>query len=412
MRVYKTTKYIMLLASFLLCTPVHAQWNNMGYVQQPIMMSTQYQTNSFYNQQGMVNPYQPQVVVDPNLPPVMSQSVYNNLNGFKTPNRYELQSPTLLNAQNQATNDYGYGLEYYMSLGYGLGSFTGEGLSSNRRNSDPPVNNEANSLGDPNSINVGLGVMHNKRLRLEIGFTSLTGLSYGDTATAYDQLCGLPFPNSGQSITYDCTEILDVLNGGNISSSAIMLSAAYSFPDLFKDLIGGETGDWLSSKAVPYIGAGVGISHNSIENYTVYDPEGVANFPTDTGTEGYYDYGNLTYDGIITHFGATTINMAYAIEAGVTFNLSKKAQLDLYYKLSNYGAITTRDDIFSDYLEIFLMYPTDGVCTDDYNFYYNEESGWCEERDGGGIASYFEDDFAESGTIETTEIGAKFRMLF
>ena len=168
------------------------------------------------------------------------------------------------------------------------------------------------------------------------------------------------------------------------------------------------------------------MAFNTLDDYSVYDEFGDANIsiPNSNGELGYpyegenYLGGWYDYDGTITHFGATTNNLAWSVEAGLTFNIDRKTMFDVYYKMSNFGTVKSRDTIFYSYGTIDIVDPienSDGTlgctaeATEEY-FEYNPETGWCELDNG--ISEGYLSGFEEKGKIETTEIGVKLRLLF
>ncbi len=403
MRILKFTTSAGLIASILLSNVAYAQTSNMGFA--PTVGVYQGQNPSYAaprtNNQGYVNYYQQ---------PVINKNLYNNLNGFKTPNRYVLPNSYQTNNSNQT--NYGYGTEYYLSIGYGMGSFDGEGMINPNNESYPPVNNVAQSLGDPNSLSIGMGVMANRKFRAEISYISLSGLSYGDKAVAYNQLCGIPTPGSGLIPDISCTEELEAYGGGSIETSALMLNFYVPMTDLIDDFFG----DFI----VPYIGGGFGVSYNTIDDFETYQPYGDMNLPeiiTDSSGNSLENPGNIQYNGVIKHFGTTTTGAAWNVELGASVELSKRTMLDVYYKLSSFGTVKTKTETFSSYEDVGITTPdetnldTNGnpSCPDAY--FYEPASGWCETELITDIEE-FKDGNEEKGSISTTEIGAKLRMLF
>ncbi len=440
MKLLKTKKFLLLITSILLCGKAYAQSSNMQLPNQvgiynpnikaPQMHLPQ-QVGVYQTQNRPINmmyPMIPQqqnpnthIKIDYNKAPVMNTEMYNNVNGFKSPNRYTLQNARI-QTQNQTPKENEYGIEYYMGIGYGSGSFEGEGLIYKGNEYYPPMNEISEGLGDPKSLTIGFGVMQDRKVSIEVNYTNLSGLNYDKYAYATEQWCG-PW-DFGDDFYYDCNEELST-NGGGITSNALMINVQVPLTDIFGTLFDGFI--------TPYIGGGVGISFNTIDDYTIYDDFGDAEIPIPDPTtgelgnpedaDGNYLGGWYDENGTITHFGATTNNISWNIEAGLTFNIDKKTMFDVYYKMSNYGTVKSKDTIFYSYDTIDIVDPTEELNTStdgyqdyctamalEYGFEYNDETGWCEAFNG--TTAGFLSGFEEKGKIETTEIGVKLRLIF
>ena len=433
MRVLNIKNYLTLITSILLCGEAYAQSSNMQLPQQvgiynPNIQKPQMrlpQQVGIYQQQPMINPnisqsfQQQKPVIDYNKPPVMNNALYNNVNGFKSPNRYTLQNSRMQTMSN-AKQENEYGTEYFMSLGYGFGKYEGDGIVYGGSEYYPPMNEISEGLGDPKALYIGFGVMQDRNIRVEVNYTNLSGLKYDGTAYATDQWCG-PW-DFGDDFYFDCAEELPV-SGGGISSNALMINVQIPLTEMF--------GTFFDGLITPYVGGGIGMAFNTLDDYSVYDEFGDANIsrPNSNGELGYpyegddYLAGWYDYDGTITHFGATTNNRAWSVEAGLTFNIDRKTMFDVYYKMSNFGTVKSRDTIFYSYETVDILDPvekSDGTlgCTPEAEeidsegkkFEYISATGWCEKYNG--INEGYLSGFEEKGKIETTEIGVKLRLLF
>ncbi|MBR1544736.1 MAG: hypothetical protein IJ638_02225, partial [Alphaproteobacteria bacterium] len=273
----KTKNYLLLITGVMLCDKAYAQASNMALPQQVGVYSSNstntsqmrlpqqvgtYQRNM--NQKNInsnarvyANPYTVtpvKKVVDYSKYPTMNQTVYENVNGYQSPNKYVLQSPSVQArakelAQGQKIAEE-FGTEYYLSLSYGFGSFNGEGLIA-PENEDIPLNNSSDGLGDPKILSVGFGVMQNRDTRFDVSYVNISGLKYDSTAYTENQWCGPSEYDDGGNFLYDCADESDV-SGGSIKSNALMFNVQLPLTDLFGKLFDGVV--------VPYIGAGVGIS--------------------------------------------------------------------------------------------------------------------------------------------------------
>ena len=425
----KNRIYIMLMAGLLLPNNAYSQSTNMVLPNQvgSYAINSKNNTMQLPNQVGVYQPqrfpttpntaYNPHMmgqqrkpVVDYSKQPTMNRTIYENVNGYKTPNRYSLQNANMKRINDQKNIPVEYDSEYYLSLSYGFGSFDGTGLE-NDSIVYPPMNEISEGLGDPKLLSVGFGIQQNRNVRIELNYTNISGLHYEDNAYATNQWCG-PWDYDG--FFYDCAELLPV-SGGGISSNALMLNVEVPLTDLIGTIFDGFV--------TPYIGGGVGISFNTLSDYSVYDEYGDAEIPATTDGNPFDSDGNFTggwfdYNGTITHFGATTNNIAWNVRAGLSFNLDKKTFLDLYYQMGNYGKVESHDSIYYSYETVNIVDPIQDssggwTCTDDAlneGYIYIEESGWCESSPyltEGTIS-----DAKEKGTIETTEIGVKLRLIF
>lgn len=418
-----------------------------------------------YNTPYQINPNgyrQPAPVVNYNRDPLISENLYDQVNGYRTPNRYTLNQPKIVKTaynsyngnkttQQLASNSDDFGVEYYMALNYGVASFkegstlTGKTYALNQFDSyyDFPLNNVKGSLDDGKNFSIGFGVMSNRKQKVELMFSNISGLSYGDYATAENQWCPTEFADDG-SFYYDCSKQMPV-SGGKISSSTFGINMYFPV----NELVGGKLFDIIT----PYVGGGIGISFNTIDDYTVTDEIGNGEAPysstgdlywntstntactkadanTDTAcTEnwGYYDF-----DGEIYHYGATTTNVSWNLEAGLSFDLDSKTIVDIYFKHNNLGKIKSKGEIFSSYSTVDILDPTKDssgnlventgtvnqnikdYCTAeaiDDGFYYNASTGWCETEDSYSTEAIIYD-AAEKGTLENDEIGVKLRLIF
>lgn len=416
----KTKNYLLLITGVVLCGEAYAQTSNMqlpNYVGVYSANSSNTSQMRLPPQVGMyqrnsapayVNPYttRPRTVVDYSQNPTMNMRLYENVNGYQTPNKYVLQSPALQAqrmGQTQKSNTE-MGTEYYLSLGYGAGSFSGEGLT-NSMIEPIPLNNISEGLGDPKALHIGFGVTQNRDVRVDVSYTSLSGLKYDSTIYTEEQLCSPDIDNaSDDGFDFSCSAESPV-SGGGVNVNALMINVQVPLTDLF--------GPILDNMVVPYIGGGVGFSFNTLSDYTVYPEFGNAEVPeTDDGNPEYAGF--YQYDGEITHFGAMTSNFAWAVEAGVSINIDRKTILDLYYRITNYGTIKSKDYSYYDWSVIDIVDPdNNGNCTSAATaegFVYEDEFGWCESEEYSETG--YETGTEEKGKIETQEIGVKLRLMF
>jgi hypothetical protein len=372
----------------------------------------QYRTPAPAQGKSPRNPPAPVVpVVDYSRPPLMNQQAYDEASGYKTPNTYSLYSqrpPQPMGAY--ANNGRGpveedKGVEYYMSLAYGMMTYDGEGIGNSY--TDYPMNNAKTSLGDGKSFAFGLGAVSTTDVRVEVAYTILSGLSYGPVMTALNQT------DLGGSDGYGnfgaATERLPV-SGGGISSQSIGVNVYLPMDDMF--------GLFLDGLARPYIGGGIGMAFNTLEDYKVTDEYGYGYTPLDTSGQPQTEagdelYGMYEYGGTVTHFGSTTNSMSWNIEAGLEMRLDKKTKIDVYYKKQSFGTVQSKDYIVSSYSSMLIVDPVwDGTAwTCAENFDLVDDGAWC-GYDMGGPADTTVSGLAEKGKIENSELGVRLRMMF
>ena len=420
----KTKFYFSLITSVLLCGKAYSQTTNMSLPNQVGVYNPNIKTQQMglpsqvgvyapQNQRNRAfyNPNRPYVVTDYNKSPIINNNLYNQTNGFTSPIKYTFQKNN-----NTPTSNDEFDTEYYMILGYGKGSSKKDGLTN--PSTEIPMNNVSEGLGDTSILTLGFGAMQDRKIGIDVTYTNISGLSYDSTSYTEYQFCG-PNDYDNTGFYFDCnTE--NPVNGGSISSSSLMLNIHYPLTDIF--------GKWLDGFITPYISGGIGMSFNSISDYSVSynylgNPAGSENFevdiPIDTSGLPYNDQGQGLFgfyneNGVIKHFGASTNNIAWSAEIGATFDIDKSTFLDLYYKINNYGTVKSKDTVYYSYDVIDIVNPISaGLCSTEaegYDYEYNSATGWCESIDG--TVTGFSSGYEEKGKIETQEIGAKLRLIF
>ncbi len=158
-------------------------------------------------------------------------------------------------------------------------------------------------------LGVSIGAAVNNDVRLDFSYTRYSGLKMPKEVLFYDA-----YNNYLTSSVY----------GGKITAQATMLNLYYSLESYTGNLFGG--------KLVPYIGVGLGMSINTIADYSVlyssyYD------YITDEASGAGYTAENL----IGYHAGGTTENFAYAGEFGLTANMSGGLMIDFFIKYADLG---------------------------------------------------------------------------
>ena len=178
----------------------------------------------------------------------------------------------------------------------------------------------------PIQFSIGREITDN--LRVDISYLRYDGLTMpgftGTAARAFDHPTG---GNRQAAIT-----------GGDVSSESAMVNFYY---DLYPHI------SLLGGRVRPYVGAGIGMARNVIQDYTVRDIGGhywhhdmpVPGFSPPEGTlVGVSNIG-------ATHHGGTSDGIAYAFEGGLTTELSERLLLDLFVRYAHLGRVETSGNV-------------------------------------------------------------------
>ena len=169
-------------------------------------------------------------------------------------------------------------------------------------------------------LQLSVGAAINNDVRVDFSYTRYSGLAYPKTVETSDGAGGY---------------IPAQVEGGAITANSTMLNVYYNIDTFTGYLAGGSLR--------PYVGAGVGISLNTIADYTVYDntfyevePD-ISNLPA----------GKLTgvSDIVAYHNGGTTEELAFMLEGGVTTELEGGIKLDFFVRYANLGEVKTSGSI-------------------------------------------------------------------
>lgn len=220
-------------------------------------------------------------------------------------------------------------------------------------------------------LQVSVGAAVNSDLRIDFSYLRYSGLSYPDTVETADGAGGY---------------VRAKTSGGAITANTAMLNIYYNIDSFTGYIAGGSLR--------PYIGAGVGMSFNTIADYVVYDNsfyvivDEPASAPagTLTGISDVYGY----------HNGGSTEQLAFSLEAGVTAGLSGGLKLDLFARYANLGKVKTSGSI--------VVSQTDWLATGDGVYPYEAEAPY---DDVSQLSNWY-----ESGRIGMIDIGARLRLQF
>ena len=174
-------------------------------------------------------------------------------------------------------------------------------------------------------LQVSVGAAINNDVRVDFSYLRYSGLSYPDTVQTSDGTGGM---------------IPATVEGGAVTANTTMLNVYYNVDSYTGFLAGGSLR--------PYIGAGIGISLNTIADYAVYDGTFYSVLdPTYAGA------GQLTgiSDIIAYHNGGTTEELAFMLEGGVTTELQGGLKLDFFVRYANLGDVKTSGSIVLSQVE-------------------------------------------------------------
>lgn len=216
-------------------------------------------------------------------------------------------------------------------------------------------------------LQVSLGAAINNDIRADFSYTRYSGLSYPGTVQTADGAGGFV---DGQ------------VDGGAITSNVTMLNVYYN--------IDSYTGYLAGGMLRPYIGAGVGLSLNTIADYVVYDDtfyseRDPANASADqlTGISDVYAY----------HNGGTMEQFAFMLEGGVSTDAGGGIKMDFFVRYANLGNVKTSGSIIVSQTE------------------------WLGDGAGGEYAAPYDSVFHytnwhESGRLSMVDVGLRLRLQF
>ena len=170
-------------------------------------------------------------------------------------------------------------------------------------------------------LQISVGAAINSDVRVDFSFLRYSGSSYASNVQT----------STGDGFT-DAS-----VSGGAITSNATMLNVYYNV-DAF-------TGYLAGGSLRPYIGAGVGLSLNTIADYVVFDNH----FYDETGNlgPGSVQAGFLTAvsDIYAYHNGGTMEQLAFNLEAGVTTDMNDGLKIDFFIRYANLGKVKTSGSV-------------------------------------------------------------------
>ena len=218
-------------------------------------------------------------------------------------------------------------------------------------------------------LQVSVGAAINSDIRVDFSFLRYTGMSYADNVQT----------STGDGFT-DAT-----VSGGAITSNSTMLNIYYNI-DSF-------TGNMMGGQLRPYVGAGIGLSLNTIADYVVFDNS----FYDETNGlgPGSIQAGGLTAisDVYAYHNGGTMEQLAFQLEGGVTTSMNEGLKLDFFVRYANLGKVKTSGSIIVSQTE----WLSDGA-GDEYEAPYD--------------SVFHYTNWFESGTLSSLDVGVRLRLEF
>ncbi len=220
-------------------------------------------------------------------------------------------------------------------------------------------------------LQLSVGAAINNDIRVDFSFLRYSGISYPSMVNSSNGAGGF---------------VEAAVDGGAITNNATMLNVYYNIDSFTGYLAGGSLR--------PYIGAGVGISLNTIADYVVYDntfyaevddPLSIPTAGVLTGVSDVYAY----------HNGGTEEQLAFMLEGGLTTDLDGGLKLDMFVRYSNLGRVKTSGSIIVSQTE-WLSNPA--VSTGEEPAPYD--------------SVFHYTNWYESGRIGMVDVGARLRLQF
>ena len=222
----------------------------------------------------------------------------------------------------------------------------------------------------PLSVSVGAAI--NSDIRVDFSYLRYSGMSYADKVQT----------STGDGFV-DAT-----VSGGAITANATMLNVYYNIDSFTGYVAGGSLR--------PYIGAGIGLSLNTIADYVVFDNS----FYDETGGLG---PGSVTAGGLTGisdiyayHNGGTMEQLAFQLEGGVTTSMNDGLKLDFFIRYANLGKVKTSGSIVVSQTE--WLSDGSGTDTGEYEAPYD--------------SVFHYTNWFESGTLSSLDVGVRLRLEF
>ena len=174
-------------------------------------------------------------------------------------------------------------------------------------------------------LQISVGAALNNDVRIDFSYLRYSNIGYPNTVQTDDGAGGF---------------VEAQVDGGAITANTTMLNVYYNIDSFTGYLAGGSLR--------PYVGAGIGISLNTISDYVVYD-----NTFYSVIDPAYAEVGQLTgiSDIYAYHNGGTTEELAFMLEGGVTTEMEGGVKLDFFVRYANLGKVKTSGSIVLSQIE-------------------------------------------------------------
>jgi len=364
---------LVTVASYPVYNPV--QMANQGYVLNP-QYAVQPNLQTITSPRTNVMPNQLAAASAVNGRPMLGYAATN-------PNRITGTLPRVGSSATNAGRQYYQSADYdrladsglYLGLSAGYSTMIGGSMSADYAGDNdaflaPGSFRESDIQHDtviPLQISVGAAI--NSDVRIDFSFSRYSGSSYASNVQT----------STGDGFT-DAT-----VSGGAITSNATMLNVYYNIDSI--------TGYMAGGSLRPYVGAGVGLSLNTIGDYVVLDNH----FYDETGGDGpgSIEAGFLTAvsDIYAYHNGGTMEQFAFSLEAGVTTDMNDGLKIDFFVRYANLGKVKTSGSIVVSQTE----WLSDGA-GDEYEAPYDS------------VMHYT--NWTESGRLTNVDVGVRLRLEF
>lgn len=378
----RKSKFLAVLAGFMSSLPFVADAAYPVYNPQQLQRQGYVINNYPNNSQQMVGTTN---ITTQQLAAAANVRTTNNI-GVTNPNRVTGALPRV---GSSATNA---GRQYYQSADYDRLSESGLyiGLSAAystmlKGSMSADYAGEDNSFFAPGSfvasdinkdtiipLQISVGAAINSDIRIDFSFLRYSGMSYAEKVQTYTGNIDDPYTDA-------------TVSGGAITSNSTMLNVYYNLDSFTGYVAGGSLR--------PYVGAGVGISLNTIADYVIYDNS----FYDETNQlgPGSVEAGGLTAISDIYgyHNGGTTEQLAFQLEGGVTTSMSGGLKLDFFVRYANLGKVKTSGSIVVSQTE----WLSDGM-GDEYEAPYD--------------SVFHYTNWTESGRLSSLDVGARIRLEF
>ena len=380
----RKTKFLVALMGIVSTTPFVADaaypvYNPQQLARQGYVINNQYYQQPQYNQQmvGRTNITTQQLAAAS-----ASRGQTTNI-GATSPNRITGSLPRVGSSATNAGRQYYQSTDYDRLADSGLYIGLSAGYSTSINGSmSADYAGENNSFFAPGSfrasgiksdsvipLQISVGAAINSDVRVDFSFLRYSGMSYADNIQT----------STGDGFV-DAT-----VSGGAITSNSTMLNVYYNIDSFTGYVAGGSLR--------PYVGAGVGLSLNTIADYVVFD----GSFYDETGDlgPGSVEAGGLTAisDVYGYHNGGTMEQMAFQLEAGVTTAMNDGLKLDFFVRYANLGKVKTSGSVVVSQTE----WLSDGM-GDEYEAPYD--------------SVFHYTNWTESGRLSSLDVGVRLRLEF